>query len=74
MLAGCPNIDPMTLINGIVSASNIRYIRLPDVNITAPSSILSALKNSGSHRPWTHQVRLMKKAVNARHYRALDNV
>ena len=48
MLAGCPNIDPMTLINGIVSASNIRYIRLPDVNITAPSSILSALKNSGA--------------------------
>jgi hypothetical protein len=48
MLSGCPNIDPMTLINGIVESSNIRYIRLPDVNITAPSSILSALKNSGA--------------------------
>ena len=48
MLAGCPNIDPMNLINGLVTASNIRYIRLPDVNITAPSSILSALKSSGA--------------------------
>lgn len=48
MLAGCPNIDPMSLINGLVTASNIRYIRLPDVNITAPSSILSALKSSGA--------------------------
>ena len=48
MLAGCPNIDPMTLINGLVTSSNIRYIRLPNVNITAPSSILTALKNSGA--------------------------
>lgn len=48
MLDGCPNIDPMALINGIVNSSNIRYIRLPNVNITAPSSILSALKNSGA--------------------------
>lgn len=48
MLAGCPNIDPMALINGIVTSSNIRYIRLPNINITAPSSILSALKSSGA--------------------------
>lgn len=48
MLSGCPNIDPMTLINGIVTASNLRYLRLPDVNITAPSSILLSLKNSGA--------------------------
>lgn len=48
MLSGCPNIDPMTLINGLVTSSNIRYIRLPNVNITAPSSILAALKNSGA--------------------------
>lgn len=48
MLDGCPNVDPMTLINGIVSSSNISYIRLPNVNITAPSSILTALKNSGA--------------------------
>lgn len=48
MLANCPNIDPMELINGIVKSSSIRYIRLPDVNITAPSSILSSLKNSGA--------------------------
>ena len=48
MLAGCPNIDPMTLINGIVTSSNVRYIRLPDVNITAPSSILYSLQNSGA--------------------------
>lgn len=48
MLDNCPNIDPMTLINGLVTSSNIRYIRLPNVNITAPSSILAALKNSGA--------------------------
>ena len=48
MLSGCPNIDPMSLINGIVTASNLRYLRLPDVNITAPSSILQAIKNSGA--------------------------
>ena len=48
MLDGCPNVDPMSLINGIVSSSNISYIRLPNVNITAPSSILAALKNSGA--------------------------
>lgn len=48
MLVGCPNIDPMALINGIVNSSNIRYIRLPNLNITAPSSILAALKNSGA--------------------------
>lgn len=48
MLDGCPNIDPMVLINGIVNSSNIRYIRLPNLNITAPSSILAALKNSGA--------------------------
>lgn len=48
MLAGCPDIDPMSLINGIISASNIRYLRLPDVNIIAPSATLSALKASGA--------------------------
>ena len=48
MLSGCPHIDPMSLINGIVVSSAIRYIRLPDVNITAPSSILAALKSSGA--------------------------
>lgn len=48
MLSGCPNIDPMSLINGIVTASSLRYLRLPDVNITAPSSILQAIKNSGA--------------------------
>ena len=48
MLSGCPHIDPMTLINGIVTSSSIRYIRLPDVNITAPSSILAALQASGA--------------------------
>lgn len=48
MLSGCPNIDPMSLINGIVTASNLRYLRLPDVNITAPSSILHAIKSSGA--------------------------
>lgn len=29
MLSGCPNIDPMSLINGIVTASSLRYLRLP---------------------------------------------
>ena len=48
MLSGCPNIDPMNLINGIVTASGLRYLRLPDVNITAPSSILKALRASGA--------------------------
>lgn len=48
MLSGCPHIDPMALINGIVTSSSIRYIRLPDVNITAPSSILAALQVSGA--------------------------
>lgn len=48
MLDGCPNIDPMNLINGIVGSSAIRFIRLPNVNITAPSSMLTALKNSGA--------------------------
>ena len=48
MLAGCPNIDPYNLINGIVGSSNLRYLRLPDVNITAPSSILKSLRTSGA--------------------------
>ncbi len=48
MLSGCPNIDPMALMNGIVTASSLRYLRLPDVNITAPSSILQSVKNSGA--------------------------
>lgn len=48
MLDNCPNIDPMSLINGLVSSSSIRYIRLQDVNITAPSSILAALQRSGA--------------------------
>ena len=48
MLDNCPGIDPMTLINGLVTSSNIRYIRLPNVNITAPSSILAALQRSGA--------------------------
>lgn len=48
MLDNCPNIDPMSLINGLVTSSNIRYIRLPNVNITAPSSILAALQRSGA--------------------------
>lgn len=48
MLSGCPNIDPMGLINEIIKSSNIRFIRLPDVNITAPSSVLLALKSSGA--------------------------
>lgn len=48
MLAGCPNVDPMSLINGVIESSQIRYIRLPDVNITAPSAILETLKTSGA--------------------------
>lgn len=48
MLSGCPNIDPMNLINGIVNSSGLQYLRLPDINITAPSSILKALRNSGA--------------------------
>ena len=48
MLAGCPKIDKMELINGITSSSAIKYIRLTDLNITASSSILAALKNSGA--------------------------
>ncbi len=48
MLAGCPKIDKMQLINGITSSSAIKYIRLTDLNITASSEILSALKNSGA--------------------------
>lgn len=48
MLSGCPHVDPMSLINGIITSSNIQYVRLPDVNITAPSSILVSLKNSGA--------------------------
>lgn len=48
MLSGCPGIDPMALITGIITASSIRYLRLPDVNITAPSSVLASLKASGA--------------------------
>lgn len=48
MLSGCPHVDPMSLINGIINSSSIQYIRLPDVNITAPSSILTTLKASGA--------------------------
>lgn len=48
MLSGCPNVDPMALIGEIVKSSSIRFVRLPDVNITAPSSLLLALKGSGA--------------------------
>lgn len=48
MLSGCPNIDPMGLIEEIIKSSSIRYIRLPDLNITAPSATLLALKSSGA--------------------------
>lgn len=47
MLSGCPNVDPTMLLNEIMSASKLRYLRLPDVNITAPSSVLRSLKASG---------------------------
>ena len=48
ILSGCPKIDPMSLINGIVTASNLHSLRLADVNVIAPSSILQAIKNSGA--------------------------
>lgn len=48
MLSGCPNVDPLGLIGEIVKSSSIRFVRLPDVNITAPSSLLLALKGSGA--------------------------
>lgn len=48
ILSGCPKIDPMALINGIVTASNLHSLRLADVNVIAPSSILQAIKNSGA--------------------------
>lgn len=48
MLSGCPNVDPMGLIGEIVKSSSIRLVRLPDVNITAPSSMLLALQRSGA--------------------------
>lgn len=48
MLGGCPNIDPLALVNAIVEASNLRLLRLPNLHISAPSSALVALKNSGA--------------------------
>ena len=48
MLSGCPNVDPLGLIEEIVKSSSIRFVRLPDVNVTAPSSLLLALKGSGA--------------------------
>lgn len=48
MLGGCPNIDPQVLINDINGASGLRYLRLPGLNITAPSSLLTSLKSSGA--------------------------
>lgn len=48
IVAGCPNIDAMALMGGIVEASSLRYIRLADVSVTGASSILRSLKASGA--------------------------
>ena len=48
ILSGCPKIDALTLINGVAAASNLHSIRMADVNITAPSSILQSVKDSGA--------------------------
>ena len=48
MLSGCPNIEPLALINDIVGSSSIKYIRIPDVNITASYQLLLSLKANGA--------------------------
>ena len=48
MLSGCPNINPLSLINDIVGSSAIKYIRIPDVNITASYQLLLSLKSNGA--------------------------
>ena len=48
MLSGCPNIEPLQLINDIVGSSAIKYIRIPDVNITASYQLLLSLKANGA--------------------------
>lgn len=46
ILTNSPGIDPYSLIKNISEASSLKSIRLPDVNITAPSSILTALRDN----------------------------
>ena len=48
MLSGCPNIDPLMLINDIVGSSSIKYVRITDVNITASYQLLLSLKANGA--------------------------
>lgn len=48
MLSGCPNINPLSLINDIVGSSAIKYIRITDVNITASCQLLLSLKANGA--------------------------
>lgn len=48
MLSGCGKIDTTRLVSDIVSVSDIRYIRLPDIRVTAPPRILKSLHDSGA--------------------------
>ncbi len=44
----CPHIDAMTLLQQVVSASALKTIRIPNVNVTASVELLRAIKNSGA--------------------------
>lgn len=44
----CPLIDAMTLLQQVVSASALRTIRIPNVNVTASVELLRAIKNNGA--------------------------
>lgn len=44
----CPHIDAMTLLQQVVSASALKTIRIPNVNVTASVEMLRAIKNSGA--------------------------
>lgn len=48
MLSGCPNIDQLTLLEKVLQYGKVRNVRFPNVNITAPASLLQSLRTAGA--------------------------
>ena len=44
----CSNIDTMTLLEQITSASSLKTVRIPNVNVSASVDMLRSIKNSGA--------------------------
>jgi hypothetical protein len=47
VLSNCPNIDSIQLLSDVLDGGALTYLRMADLNVTAPASLLEAIKNNG---------------------------